>query len=500
MDTTIEKNIGEVKDIDTKYNVTNWINGCYSVSEGSDKIAIKNPKTDEVISSLTFSTTNELDIAVNSAKKAQEKWSQLTHKSRVQVIFKYRSLLENNFRELSALCAEENGKTIPEAEAEISKAIELCELAISIPQTINDRRQVISRGIECKEQKYPVGVVASIVPLNFPVMVPHWTIPMVLVLGNALILKPSEQVPLSCLKIAELMQRAGLPDGLLSIINGGKEIVESICDHSDIDAITFVGSSAVAKLVYERSARSGKRCIALGGAKNNLLLLPDADPEMASTDIVASFTGCAGQRCMAASLLIAVGDVDHIINKVIEKSRLIQAGENLGALITNDAKLRIVNYINQAEISSCNIVLDGRNIIVNGGEKGYFLNPTIIDNATLDQPWSRDEIFGPVLTIIRVNSIDEAIELQNTSIYGNGASVYTQDGEAADYVINRLTAGMCGINIGVPVPREPFGFGGWKASKYGVSDITGQQSIDFFTKTKKITTKWNSKYKKDWMS
>ncbi|WP_246145939.1 CoA-acylating methylmalonate-semialdehyde dehydrogenase [Francisella marina] len=483
-----------------KYQANNFINGQQVKPTGTTVIDIDNPQTGEVIAKMTCSSVEDLNNAVNIAKEAQEAWGNTTFKTRAQVFFKYRQLLEENFEELAELCAEENGKTVAEGAAEIAKAMELCELAISIPQTLGDRRQVISTGIECKEQRTPLGVVASIVPLNFPVMVPHWTIPMALVLGNAMIVKPSERVPLSCIRTAELLKQAGLPDGVFNIVQGDRDIVEGICDHADIKAVSFVGSSPVAKIVYERSAKSGKRCIALGGAKNNLLLLPDADPDMASSDIVASFTGCAGQRCMAASLLIAVGDVDHIIEKVVEKAKDVQVGVNLGAIITKESKDRIENYITKAKDAGCKILLDGRNSVVEGKEGGYYVNPTIIDGAEFGQPWSCDEIFGPVVTIIRVKNIEEAIKIQNSSIYGNGASVYTQDGEAATYVIDRLTAGMCGVNIGVPVPREPFGFGGWKDSKFGVSDITGSQPVDFWTQTKKITTKWNAKHKKDWMS
>ena len=483
-----------------KYSTDNFINGKRVSPTGSKQIEIDNPQTGEIISNMTCSSKEDLNAAVTVAKEAQKAWGATTYKTRAQVFFKYRQLLQENFEELAKLCAEENGKIVPEAAAEIAKAIELCELAVSVPQTLNDRRQVISNGIECKEQKTPLGVVASIVPLNFPVMVPHWTIPMALVLGNSMIVKPSERVPLSCVKTAELLKEAGLPDGVFNIVQGDRDIVEGICDHEDIKAVSFVGSSPVAKIVYERAAKSGKRCVALGGAKNNLLLLPDADPEMASGDILASFTGCAGQRCMAASVLVAVGDVDHIIEKVVEKAKEVKAGDNLGAIITKASKDRIEDYISKAEAAGCKLLLDGRNTTVEGKENGYFVNPTIIDGAESHQPWSCDEIFGPVITIIRVKTIDEAIAVQNGSQYGNGASVYTQDGEAATYVIDRLTAGMCGVNIGVPVPREPFGFGGWKDSKFGVSDITGSQPIDFWTQTKKITTKWNAKHKKDWMS
>jgi malonate-semialdehyde dehydrogenase (acetylating)/methylmalonate-semialdehyde dehydrogenase len=341
-------------------------------------------------------------------------------------------------------------------------------------------------------------VVASITPFNFPNMVPNWTIPNAIALGNTMILKPSEQVPLSANRIAELLSDAGLPDGVFNIVHGGQEAVEAICDHEGISAITFVGSTKVAKIVYQRGTANLKRVLALGGAKNHLIVLPDAHPEMAAADIAASMTGCAGQRCMAASAMVAVGDSDHIIEELCVEAKNIIPGENLGSVISQEAKDRIEGYISEAEENGAKVLLDGRAASVNG--KGYYVGPTIIDNVTPDMKIAKEEVFGPVLAIMRAATVDEAIAIENNSDYGNAAAVFTQSGKLARYVTEKASAGMIGVNIGVPVPREPFSFGGWNESKFGTGDITGKSAIEFWTKLKKTTTKWNPESKVNWMS
>ncbi len=424
--------------------------------------------------------------------------SQKTLKERVQVFFKYKQLLEENMDELSELIQEENGKTFGEAKAEIEKSIEVTEFACSLPQIASGEIQEVSRGVECRINRAPLGVVASITPFNFPSMVPNWTIPNAIALGNAMILKPSEQVPLSANRLAELLHDAGLPDGVLNIVHGGQEAVEAICDHPGIEAITFVGSTKVAKIVYQRGAASLKRMLALGGAKNHLIVLPDAHPEMAASNIAASMSGCAGQRCMAASAMVAVGESDHIIEKLCAEAKNIIPGENLGSVISQAAKERIEGYISEAEEQGAEILVDGRGADVNG--KGYYVGPTVIDHVTPDMKIASEEVFGPVLAIMRTDTIDEALAIENSSAYGNAASVFTQSGKMADYVAENASAGMIGVNIGVPVPREPFSFGGWNESKFGSGDITGTSSIDFWTKLKKTTTKWNPESKVNWMS
>jgi malonate-semialdehyde dehydrogenase (acetylating)/methylmalonate-semialdehyde dehydrogenase len=487
--------------VSMKYGrVRNYYGGAFVESKSGDWLDVTSPLDGAALSQVPMSTTAELDAAVESAKSAFESWSKSTIKERVQVFFRYRSLLEKYSDELTALVVEENGKTFDEAKAEVEKSIELTEFACSMPQLVSGELLEVSKGVECRVEHFPLGVVASIVPFNFPLMVPNWTMPNALVLGNTMIMKPSELVPLSTQRMAELLKDAGLPDGVFNIINGGKDVVENICDHSGIEAVSFVGSTKVAKLVYQRSTNSLKRCVSLGGAKNHLFVLPDANPAMTATNVAASMTGCAGQRCMAASAMLAVGNVDQIIDQICDEARKIVPGKNLGAVISKTAKERIENYITEAERDGAKILVDGRGASVDGKENGTYVGPTVIDHVTPEMSVAREEIFGPVISIIRTNTLDEAIKIENENPYGNAAAVFTQSGGLARQVVERASAGMVGVNIGVPVPREPFSFGGWNDSRFGTNDITGKSSIEFWTKLKKTTTKWNPESRTNWMS
>ena len=484
-----------------KYNrVRNYYNGEFIDSVSSDDLDVISPLDGNLLSTVPMSTTDELERAVRSAKKAFESWSKLPIKERAQVFFRYRYLLEKNSEELTALVSEENGKTLDEARAEVDKSIELTEFACSMPQLISGEIMEVSRGVECRTEHFPVGVVASIVPFNFPLMVPNWTMPNALVLGNTMIMKPSELVPLSCERMAEILKEAGLPDGVFNIVNGGKEIVEGICAHPDIEAVSFVGSTKVAKLVYQQSTHNLKRCIALGGAKNHLFVLPDANPAMTASNVTASMSGCAGQRCMAASAMLAVGNVDPIIDQIVVEARKVVPGKNLGAVISKAAKMRIEDYISEAERNGAKILVDGRGAVVEGKENGTYVGPTVIDYVTSGMSVATEEIFGPVISIMRTDTLDEAIKIENDNPYGNAAAVFTQSGGLARYVMEHASAGMIGVNIGVPVPREPFSFGGWNESRFGANDITGPSSIEFWTKLKKTTTKWNPEAGVNWMS
>ena len=479
--------------------IENFIGGKFNKSE-NDTIPIYNPQEGKIIAEVVDSSNDDLDLAIKSANSAYKSWSQYTLKERAEIFYEFRNQLKNNLESLSESICQENGKTIEEAKAEVLKGIELTEFACSMPQIIHDEIQEVSRGVECRSSHFPIGIVSSITPFNFPIMVPLWTIPNALVLGNCMILKPSEQTPIGACKIAELLKSSGLPDGVFNVINGDKKIVEAICDHKDISAVSFVGSTKIAKIVYKRSTKNLKRCLALGGAKNHLIVLPDANEEMASDDILASMSGCCGQRCMAASAMVGVGEIQSIIDKIITKAKAILPGKNLGSVISKEAQIRIESYIEEAEREGAKIILDGRDVKVSGKENGYFIGPTIIDYVSPDMKIAQKEIFGPVLAIIRTKEINEAIKIENRSKYGNASSVYTQDGKLADYVTERVSAGMVGVNIGVPVPREPFSFGGWNDSRFGVGDITGRSSINFWTRLKKRTSKWNKGAKKNWMS
>ena len=484
-----------------KYNpIQNFIGGKFINPTTERKLDVVSPVDGTLLSTVPMSTAKDLDDAVKAAKSAFGGWSKTPIKERVQVFFRYKTLLEKHLKELAELCSEENGKTYGESVAEIEKSIELTEFACSLPQLVTGEVLEVSRGVECRTEHVALGVVASIVPFNFPSMVPNWTLPNAIALGNCMIMKPSEKVPLSCGRLAELLKEAGLPDGVFSIVHGDVEIVEAICDHPQIEAVSFVGSTKVAKIVYQRATSNYKRCLALGGAKNHLMVLPDAIPGMTAQNVAASMSGCAGQRCMAASAMIGVGNVDAIIDKICEEARKIIPGENLGAVINKESRDKIERYIGEAERDGAKVLVDGRNAKVSGKENGTYVGPTVIDFVTPQMSVAREEIFGPVISIMRTNTVDEALAIENANPYGNAASVFTQNGAMARYIIDHASAGMIGVNVGVPVPREPFSFGGWNESKFGVGDITGKSSIEFWTKLKKSTTKWNAEAGVNWMS
>src|SRR6478735_2263 len=479
--------------------VRNYVAGQF-VNSTAQTLEVISPLDGSLLSTVPLSGQQELDEAVKAAQAAFPKWSAMPIKERVQIFYRYKTLLEQNLEELTELVHRENGKTMGEARAEVEKSIELTEFACSLPQLVAGEIMEVSSGVECRLEKKPIGVVASIAPFNFPNMVPHWTIPNAIALGNCMILKPSEKVPISANRIAELLTEAGLPAGVFNVVNGGQEIVEAICDHPDIQAVSFVGSTKIAKIVYRRATNNLKRCVALGGAKNHIIVLPDANIGLTAAGVAASMSGCAGQRCMAGSAMLGVGPIDNIIEKIAEEARKIIPGQNLGAVISKEAKERIERYISEAEKAGAKVLVDGRNAVVEGKENGYYVGPTIVDFVTPDMAIAQEEVFGPVLAIIRTKTLDEALEIENKSNYGNAASVFTQSGGLARYVMENASAGMIGVNVGVPVPREPFSFGGWNESKFGTCDITGKSSIEFWTQLKKTTTKWNPEAGINWMS
>jgi malonate-semialdehyde dehydrogenase (acetylating) / methylmalonate-semialdehyde dehydrogenase len=477
----------------TRYpTVRNFVGGRFTSSTGGSELEVLNPSDGSLLSYVPLSSTSDLAAAVDATAAAFRSWSATPIKDRVQVFFRYRSLLERHLGELAGLISEEHGKIQSEAEAEIAKAIELTEFACSLPQIAAGEVLEVSRGVECRMDRHPIGVVASIAPFNFPSMVPHWTIPNAIALGNCLVLKPSEQVPLSAQRIAELLTEAGLPPGVFTVVHGGQEVVEAICDHPGIAAVSFVGSTRVAKLVYRRATASLKRALALGGAKNHLFVLPDADPGLTASNVVASMSGCTGQRCMAGSVMLAVSKTEHIVGQLVEQARSLVPGRDIGPVISREARDRISRSIDQAVSAGAILLLDGRNLRVPGKEEGFWIGPTILDHVRPDMAIAQDEVFGPVLAIIRTDDLNQALAVENASPYGNAASVFTRQGGLAREVAERASAGMIGINVGVPVPREPFSFGGWNESKFGAGDITGHGSIEFWTRSKKTTTRWSA--------
>ncbi|MDH4092251.1 MAG: CoA-acylating methylmalonate-semialdehyde dehydrogenase [Cyclobacteriaceae bacterium] len=467
---------------------------------GEDIIDVFSPLDGSLLGAVPAASRQTTDQAVAVAQHAFERWSVTPIKERVQVLFRFKHLLEKNIDELSNLIHRENGKTISEGRAEIEKGIEVLEFASSLPQLFEQEKLEVSSGVDCEYKRYPLGVVLSITPFNFPAMVPMWTIPIAIGCGNTFLLKPSEQVPLTSVRLGELFSKAGLPTGVYNVLHGRQQTSEMLIDHPGIRAISFVGSTAAAQSVYRRAAALGKRVLALGGAKNHLVVVPDADREITAKNVVASAMGCAGQRCMAASVLILVGDTGDMLDRIINEAKNIKVGSDLGAIISDRAKQRIEGYITRAAQRGHAVPVDGRNTTVVGKENGWYVGPTIIAGVTPSDECACDEIFGPVLSVINVSTLEEALTIENNNPYGNAASIYTTSGAVARHFSEHANAGMVGVNIGVPVPREPFSFGGWNQSRFGAGDITGMDGIRFWTKLKKITTKWSATASKNWMS
>jgi malonate-semialdehyde dehydrogenase (acetylating)/methylmalonate-semialdehyde dehydrogenase len=465
----------------------NLIGGEWRASSNGDQLPVINPRHGRAMAQVAMSGAEDVDAAVAAAAAAFPAWKDTPIRERAAVFYRLRDLMIRDLEELAWLISHENGKTVGEATAEVLKAVECVEYGCSLPNLAAGQQLDVSRGVNCQIVHEAVGVVAGVTPFNFPLMVPLWMLPQAIVGGNTFVQR-----------LAELFKEAGLPQGVFNVVNGGQAAVEALCDHPGIGALAFVGSTRVAKLVYGRAAATGKRALCLGGAKNHLIVVPDADLDVTAGNVVASFTGCAGQRCMAAAVMVAVGDVDHIIDAISERAAKMVTGSDMGA-ITSDASLkRIRGYIDEAEQQGASVLVDGRGAVADSG--GYWVGPTIIDGVSPDMPAASEEIFGPVLSIVRVPTLEAAIALENKSAYGNAAAVYTTSGEVARRVMNGVDAGMCGINIGVPVPREPFGFGGWNDSKFGHGNITGWDGFRFWTRPRKITTKWALQKDQTWMS
>lgn len=453
---------------------------------------IVSPYHGNVIGRVPLSGDVEVNRTVASALQAWPNWARTPLRSRIEILSRFKALLIQNMPALIESVSLESGKTQVEAEAGLQKGIEIIDFATSLANLDTLDSAEVSPGVQCQFRRESLGVVVGITPFNFPAMVPLWMIPLALVAGNAFILKPSEKVPLTSQLLGQLLMDAGLPKGIFSIVNGEAPVVNALLVHPDVKAIGFVGSTAVASHVYRTGTSNLKRVLALGGAKNHIIVTPDCDLQHTAKGILSSFTGCAGQRCMAASVLVAVGQVDHVIAKVIELARGLCLGRDMGAIIDSSALSRIEKAISQADAQGAKILLDGRQqkSVTPGGDRGCWIGPTVIDQATPEMECAQMEIFGPVLTIIRATDLAEAVNLANASPYGNATSVFTTRGDIAQYVSQKSQSGMIGVNIGVPVPREPFSFGGTKQSRFGHGDITGQSGLDFWSDLKKITTTW----------
>jgi malonate-semialdehyde dehydrogenase (acetylating)/methylmalonate-semialdehyde dehydrogenase len=479
---------------------SNFINGQWI--KGENKIlSVVSPHNGQVIGEVSFPSVQQIKSALSSAQSAQLEWAKTPMKERARILFNFRNILLRDIDKIAHLKSSESGKIFDEGKAGLMKGIEVLEFALSLQNMDVGGKMEVSRGVSCEYRRVPVGVVLNITPFNFPAMVPMWTIPIALALGNAYVWKPSEKTPLTSREIANALKEAGLPDGLFTILHGQGETVDALIEAQEIKAVGFVGSTKIAKMVYTKTTSLGKRALCMGGAKNHIILLPDAQPELAGAGISDSFTGCAGQRCMAASVLLAVGNVDEHIEKIKKRASSLILGQDMGAIISKAQREFLIEAIGRAEKAGATILLDGRKAKAPPGwEEGHWLGPTILDHIQAGSEAQTAELFGPILSIIRCKDITEAMRIQNSSEYGNACSVFTHSPALSERVIREAKAGMIGVNVGVPVPREPFSFGGIAASKFGHGDITGEHSLDFWSDIKKVTIKWEKQNDSNWMS
>ncbi|MDO5728330.1 MAG: CoA-acylating methylmalonate-semialdehyde dehydrogenase [Actinomycetaceae bacterium] len=477
-----------------------WINGEYYEGQPLGTFDIDNPATGRVDKKLPLASQADLDYAVEVATEAQKKWREVSLAKRVEIMFTMRQLLLDNQDKMAKLIVEEHGKTYPDAIGEIQRGRETLDFACGINTALKGEMSYnISTGVDIHTMRQPVGVVAGICPFNFPAMVPMWMHPLAIATGNAFILKPATPTPSASLFTAELYKQAGLPDGLFNVIAGEKETVEAILAHPGINAISFVGSTPVAHIVQETGVKNGKRVQALGGANNHAIVMPDADLKFAAKHISAAAFGAAGERCMALPVVVAVGGIeDELADLVAEEARHITVGSgmdestDMGPVISAAAKKRIIGLVDSAEKAGATVTLDGRDLVVDGFEDGYFIGPTIVTNCPLDNELYTNEVFGPVLTIITAKTYEEAIEIVNASPFGNGSAIFTNDGGMARRFTHEVEAGMVGVNVPIPTPVAYYSFGGWKNSLMGDRHIHGPEGVSFYTRGKAITTRWPS--------
>lgn len=477
--------------------VTHWAGGAPFVGAGGRTAPVTNPATGVVTSTVTLASPDDVDTVVQSARSAFPAWRDMSLARRTQVVFSFRELLNARKGELAAIITSEHGKVLSDALGEVSRGQEIVELACGISELLKgDMSENVATGVDVVSIRQPLGTVAIISPFNFPAMVPMWFFPLAIAAGNTVILKPSEKDPSASLWIARLWQEAGLPDGVFNVLQGDKVAVDALLEHPDIAAVSFVGSTPVARHVYETSARFGKRVQALGGAKNHMVVLPDADLDLAADAAVNAGFGSAGERCMAISALVTVGPIaDDLVAKIAERIRRLVVGDgtnevDMGPLVTREHRDRVASYVESGEREGSTLVADGRVAEISGQDGGFWLGPTLLDHVSTEMSVYRDEIFGPVLSVLRVDSFAEALELVNSNPYGNGTALFTRDGGAARRFQNEVEVGMVGINVPIPVPVGYHSFGGWKASLFGDTHAYGAEGLRFYTRSKVVTSRW----------
>src|SRR5438876_8453684 len=479
--------------------IPNYIDGRWQDSTASEWQDVVNPATGDALGRVPLSDAQEVAKAIQAASAAYPAWRRTPPQDRIQPLFKLKQLLEDHLHELARIITQENGKTLAEAKAELRRAIENVEVACGIPMMMQGYNlEDVARGIDETMIRQPLGVVAAITPFNFPGMIPFWFLPYAIACGNTFILKPSERVPLTMRRAFELLEKTGLPKGVVNLVNGGRDVVDALCDHPQVRAISFVGSTPVAKHVYSRSAASGKRMQCQGGAKNHVIVLPDADMELATQIISDSAFGCAGQRCLAVSVAVTIGEAQKTFRDCIAHAASsirvgngLDAGVQMGSVITRESKQRIESLISAGVGEGAKPILDGRNTKIPKYESGNFLTPTVLDGLPSNSHLAHTEIFGPVLSLIHANSIDEAMEFLRRSPYGNQASLFTTSGSAARKFRYEAPAGNIGINIGVAAPMAYFPFSGWKESFFGILHGQGRDAVEFFTESKIVVERWS---------
>ena len=478
--------------------IEHWIGGATAAGTSSRTAPVFNPATGEQQAQVVLAARADVDAAVASAKKAFETWGQSSLSQRTKVLFAFRELAVRRAQDLAEVISDEHGKVVSDALGEVQRGLEVVEFACGIPHLIKgEYSDQVSGGVDVFSFREPLGVVAGITPFNFPVMVPMWMHPVAIACGNAFVLKPSERDPSVSMLVAELWAEAGLPDGVFNVVHGDKDSVDALLEHPDVAAVSFVGSTPIAKYIHERGTAHGKRVQALGGAKNHAIVLPDADVDYASDHLVAAAFGSAGERCMAISAAVTVGDAgDSIVDAVVAKAGKVRVGpgrdvdSEMGPVVTAAARDRITGLIGRGEEQGARLAVDGRGYRVAGHDDGFWVGPTVIDQVTTEMDVYREEIFGPVLSVVRATTVDEAIELVNANPYGNGTAIFTSSGEAARRFQRGVTVGMIGINVPIPVPMAYYSFGGWKDSLFGQSRIHGSDGIAFYTRSKVVTSRW----------
>jgi malonate-semialdehyde dehydrogenase (acetylating)/methylmalonate-semialdehyde dehydrogenase len=478
--------------------INHWIGGKPTAGSSTRTSAVWNPATGAQQAEVVLASQADVDEAVRTAALAFEQWSQSSLSQRTKVLFSFRELVNARVQDIAEVISDEHGKALSDARGEVQRGLEVVEFACGIPTLLKgDFSDQVSTDVDLYSFRQPLGVAVGITPFNFPSMVPMWMYPVAIACGNTFVLKPSERDPSAAMLAAELWAEAGLPDGVFNVVHGDKEAVDALLDHPDVACVSFVGSTPIAKYIHERASASGKRVQALGGAKNHAIVLPDADLDYASDHLVAAAFGSAGERCMAISAAVTVGGIsDDLVAAVAEKAKAVRVGagrdpeSEMGPVVTGAARDRIVGLIGSGVSQGAALTVDGRGLVVPGHESGFFVGPTVIDHVTTSMDVYMEEIFGPVLAVLRADDVDSAIDLINANRYGNGTAIFTSSGEAARRFVRGVHVGMIGVNVPVPVPMAYYSFGGWKDSLFGDKHMHGPEGVSFYTRAKVVTSRW----------